>query len=221
VKARATFMTAPERYAFDLPDGFDGRPNLIAAYRFVGVTGRARAIIFAPRGRDGGDSFPEAERLGDRQAGGLTIQLYRMNATPTYVILAWQLTDGTLISSVDEAGPTGPGLDALIDGLRTNQLGQGSYAVSLTGDVQASDQREPEERDATVFYHNTTPGLTISLRKDASRTRASRGVEDYGTGQEIWVVTPSGVRVQCNGPESARDRLQSLVDHVESSLAPA
>jgi hypothetical protein len=95
------FLTAGPAYDVDLPDYFDGLPELSSPLNIHGHTG-ARSFDFVPTNRDVGvtEEHRVLDSLTDRD--GRTVEVYERVDEPPQRYLRWSLANGALYTHVRE-----------------------------------------------------------------------------------------------------------------------
>jgi hypothetical protein len=223
--AQANFLTAPDSYAFDLPDMVDQAPTL---YGVVRLDGGARELTYEPRSYR---SDPDLERSlahrFDVVRDRIRVSVYERREEPSDLIAFWRLIDGYLITFVDDQLGCGADLESgirtVIANLSVRVTKSGLPAVELRAPLVPGDIRDPFQREMITFRPREEPGVDWPvvkiIRQPPWAYEGSSSWQDELTASRS-VTNALGITVECMGPRQYGSQLQQYAADTASSVVP-
>lgn len=221
MRREASFLTAGESYAFDVPDDLDPRFEL---YGVVGRRDHQRYVVYRPSDRDDPYTSKSLRHLRDVPHGLRMVAVFQAVDVPQARVAYWRLPGAYLFTFVDQRnGPdTDAEIDAVIDAITIGTTAARLPRVNVREPIVFGNQRDPRHRDRIDFLPRvgTPQERFVSIWKEPSWVFEGNSRRD-GAGWAARAVTNDlHLTVEAVGPAHMAADLERQAARIAASAVP-
>lgn len=223
MRTKAHFLAGDGAYALDLPDMFDGSPDLTSTVTLEG----ARHITYRPfsRWQPTPDTDPQLTHEFDVLTGFTRVSVYRAREDPPPTLVAfWKLPNGYLSTFMQD--DTGCGVDiegrlrTVIESLRVRLSKFGLPILTLQKPVQGGNPAQPIEREKMLFFPRDPAAVWpfVTVRREPAWAVEGSGSREDGPSASAAVTTAGQLAVIADGPRGQRGALRTQAEGIAATI---